>query len=375
MVEQFDGSTAVTEKYVDLVCEGGGVKGIGLVGAISVLEEQGYQPQNVAGTSAGAIVATLLASGYSAADLKEIILDLNFNRFKDPTWEMRIPLAGGLLSILKNQGLYKGDYFHGLMRHYLEAKGVQTFRDLIHPDPDIDPRYRYKVQVIASDVTGRQLLVLPRDAPKLGIAPDDLKVADAVRMSMSIPVFFTPVRVHDRKSAQKHLIVDGGMLSNFPVWLFDSDGAPAWPTFGLKLVEPDPRTPISERLPDDVRARGGIGAVVDYAKGLVATMTEFYDRLYLEKDTFVRTIAIPTLGISSTEFNLSRDQALQLYQAGRTATEQFLATWNFTGYVAEFRSGKAHSRRVDVAGEINQAAAVVQGSPVASEPVPGTVPA
>jgi len=362
----FSRTTANTEKYVDLVCEGGGVKGIGLVGAISVLEERGYQPQNIAGTSAGAIVATLLASGYSAADLKEIILDLDFNRFKDPTWEMRIPLAGSLLSILAHQGLYKGDYFHELMRHYLEAKGVHTFRDLIHPDPTDDPRYRYKVQVIASDVTGRELLVLPRDAPKLGIDPDDLKVADAVRMSMSIPVFFTPVRV------RKHLIVDGGMLSNFPVWLFDSDGLPAWPTFGLKLVEPDPRTPISERLPDDLQPHSGIGALVDYAKGLVATMTEFYDRLYLEKDTFVRTIAIPTLGISSTEFNLSRAQALQLYEAGRTAAEQFLSTWNFAGYIAEFCDGKSHSRRADVVAEINR---VASQSGAASPPASGPSPA
>jgi NTE family protein len=287
---------------------------------------------------------------------------------------MRIPLAGSLLSILKNQGLYKGDYFHELMRHYLDAKGVHTFHDLVHPDAPSDPRYRYKVQVIASDVTGRELLVLPRDAPKLGIDPDDLNVADAVRMSMSIPVFFTPVRVRDRKSAQQHMIVDGGMLSNFPVWLFDSDGVPNWPTFGLKLVEPDPKTPIAARLPDDVRPHGGIGAVVDFAKSLVATMTEFYDRLYLEKDTFVRTIAIPTLGIASTDFNLSRDQALQLYEAGRTAAEQFLTTWNFAGYVAEFRTDKPHSRRAEVAQEISQAAPVVSDSTAVREAPPKIVP-
>jgi NTE family protein len=339
---------ALREKYVDLVCEGGGVKGIGLVGAIAVLEERGYQPYNVAGTSAGAIVATLLASGYSAAELKEIILNLDFERFKDPTWQTRLPLVGGLVSILAHQGLYKGDYFHQLMRHYLEAKGVHTFRDLLHPDPTDDPRYRYKVQVIASDVTGRQLLVLPRDAHKLGIEPDDLPVADAVRMSMSIPVFFVPMRV------KKHVIVDGGMLSNFPVWLFDSDGAPAWPTFGLKLVEPDPRTPISERISDEVRPRGGLGALVSYAKGLVATMTEFYDRLYLEKDTFVRTITIPTLGISTTEFDLTREQAEALYTSGREAAEKFLESWNFSGYLAEYRSGKDHSRRSEVAEEINR---------------------
>ena len=61
--------------FVDLVCEGGGVKGIGLAGAFSALEEHGYKPQNVAGTSAGAITAALIAAGYSAAEVKEIIFE------------------------------------------------------------------------------------------------------------------------------------------------------------------------------------------------------------------------------------------------------------------------------------------------------------
>lgn len=326
-------TSARTTTSVDLVCEGGGVKGIGLVGAIAVLEERGFRPERVAGTSAGAIVATLLASGYSAAELRAIILSLDFERFKDPTWQMRLPLAGGLASLLARQGLYKGDYLHQIMRHYLEAKGVRTFGDLIHPEPTNETRVRHSVQVIASDITGRQLLVLPRDARKIGIEPDELGVADAVRMSMSIPIYFTPVRV------QRHVVVDGGLLSNFPVWLFDTDGSPRWPTFGLKLVEPNPRAPVGARFSDDGPMRSGLGAIVDYAKGLVATMSEFHDRLYLESHTFARTIAIPTLGIATTDFGLKHEQAEQLYEAGRGAAEKFLESWNFEGYIAAFRGG------------------------------------
>jgi predicted acylesterase/phospholipase RssA len=62
-------SPAEKQKRVDLVLEGGGVKGIGLIGALAVLEERGYVPQNVAGTSAGAIAAALIAAGYSAGAL------------------------------------------------------------------------------------------------------------------------------------------------------------------------------------------------------------------------------------------------------------------------------------------------------------------
>ncbi len=342
-------------RFVDLVFEGGGVKGIGLVGAISVLEERGYLAQNVAGTSAGAIVATLLAAGYTASELKQVILGLDFNRFKDATWQTSIPVVGGVLSVLMTKGLYKGEYFHDLMRQYLEAKGIRTFRDLRHPDPTDDPRYRYKVQVIASDITGRQLLVLPKDASKLGLEPDDLDVALAVRMSMSIPVFFEPVVVRDRQNGQVHRIVDGGMLSNFPVWLFDSAGTPEWPTFGLKLVEPDPKVSIASRLPPEPRETGGIGGLIDYAKSLIGTMTEFYDRLYMEQDTFARTITIPTLGISTTDFDLTRERALQLYDAGRSATEDFLQTWNFAAYLAEFRSGKPQSRRAAVVSQLDHA--------------------
>ena len=67
------------------------------------------------------------------------------------------------------------------------------------------------------------MLVLPRDAQLLGYAPDELEVAYAVRMSMSIPIFFKPVRVENTQTNHEHVIVDGGMLSNFPVWVFDCE--------------------------------------------------------------------------------------------------------------------------------------------------------
>ena len=340
------------EKYVDLVLEGGGVKGIALVGALSILEEEGFLPQNLAGTSAGAIAATLYAAGYKASELRDIIGSLRFDKFLDPSWEDRIPLVGTPLSILKDQGIYEGEYFLKLVSDLLEAKKVRTFRDLVHPEYADQPRFRYKVRVIASDITERQLLVLPQDAIKFGIHPDDLNVALALRMSMSIPIFFEPVKFRNPQTGREHLIVDGGLLSNYPVWLFDVQGTPDWPTFGLRLVEPSPATPISDRLPEPHQARGGIQAVTDYLKSLVQTMMEFHDRLYIEQADFARTIPISTLGVSSTDFHLSGEHITGLYQSGRTAALDFLRTWDFEGYIAEFRSGKEHHRRQIVAEEI-----------------------
>jgi len=82
---------------------------------------------------------------------------------------------------------------------------------------------------------------------------------------------------------------------------------------------------------------------------------EAHDRLYLEKAEYARTIPIPTLGVGTTEFDLSRVRAEALYESGREAAETFLATWDFAGYVAEFRSGKTHSRREDLAAELKRA--------------------
>ncbi len=65
---------AANEYRLDGVFEGGGVKGIALVGAVSVVEEAGYSFVNLAGTSAGAIVATLLAAGYTAGELKTVLM-------------------------------------------------------------------------------------------------------------------------------------------------------------------------------------------------------------------------------------------------------------------------------------------------------------
>ena len=137
---------------VDLVFEGGGLKGIGLAGAYSVLEERGFRPQNTAGASAGAIVAALVASGYSAAELRETIERCDFSKLKDHAGEGWLPLFSRTVGILKDRGFYEGEAFLRWMTSLLEAKGVRTFGDLVRR-PEAELRYRYKLQGIASDLT------------------------------------------------------------------------------------------------------------------------------------------------------------------------------------------------------------------------------
>ena len=335
----------MNEPFADLVFEGGGVKGIGLAGAYSALCERGVGPKRVAGTSAGAITAALVAAGYSAEELDEILLEVPFARFKDTAWEDRIPIVGHPLSVLLQRGIYEGGFFREWMRGLLEAKGVRTFGQLADPEAT-ELKDRYRLKVIVSDVTHRRLLVLPDDAASLGIEPDDLEVAYAVRMSMSIPIFFEPVMHRNPRTGVDHLIVDGGMLSNFPVWLFDATKGepPRWPTFGMLLVEADPKVPVSHRVEGPQS-----GSIIDYIKALASTMMEAHDRLYLEKSTFVRTIPIPTVGVSTTEFDITPERVRAIYESGRKAAFDFLDRWDFEAYKAEYRSGKEHSRREEIA--------------------------
>lgn len=306
------------EKIVDMVFEGGGVKGVGLAGAISVVEANGYTWGNLAGTSAGAIIASLLAAGYSAAELKGILYSLDYTKFKDKGALDKIPLFGPLISLLAEKGIYEGDYFEQWIGALLAAKGKRVFGDLVIPG-EKDPRYKYKLNVITSDITSGSLVVLPTALPKYGINPDTFSIARAVRMSMSIPFFFEPVR------AAGACFVDGGILSNFPVWLFDSRGKPAWPTFGVKLVEPEEGKPADTKSP------------IDFTKAILTTMMDAHDKMHVANEDFERTIAVPTLGVSTTEFDLTPARRDALYQSGIAGAKEFFKYWDFNAYIKKHR--------------------------------------
>jgi len=322
----------------DAVFEGGGVKGIGLVGAVAVAEERGYEMENVAGTSAGAIVAALVAAGYTAAQLKEILEKLEYIKLKDKGLVDMVPGVGPLASVIFEKGIYEGKFFEEWMGDLLRnsPRKVKTFGDLIMDEYRADEQYCFRLRVIASDVTLGRMLVLPQDIKDYGIRPEDLNVAHAVRMSMSIPFFYEPVTLKNMKTNQTSYIVDGGLLSNFPLWLFDTQGkAPEWPTFGFKLVEPEEEKGVFHPI------KGPISMLV----ALFSTMMEAHDARYIKDENFVRTIPIPTLGVKTTEFDISMDRSLKLYQSGRDAADKFFNAWNFTSYVQKYRTGKPAPHR------------------------------
>src|SRR5947209_8037682 len=119
----------------DLVLEGGGVKGIGLVGAVLTLHEAGFVFPRVGGTSAGAIVAALIAA-YQARNvpltqLQTDMDELDYTKFTRKTWaERHLGLIGDAAALVSHQGLYASSYLQEWLTTKLEPLGVRTFADL-----------------------------------------------------------------------------------------------------------------------------------------------------------------------------------------------------------------------------------------------------
>jgi NTE family protein len=340
----------MSEQPVDLVFEGGGVKGIGLAGSFFELYERGYRPACVAGTSAGAITAALVAAGYSGDELKTLVLnDMHFPLFADRPRLHLLGPVGEAIDMLADRGLHSGEYFLNWIRERLEAKGISTFGQLRDDTARGTPR-EYRLRVIASDLTDHSMLVLPQDAVKLGIEPDELGVAEAVRMSMSIPIFFDPVIHTSAHDGRKHMIVDGGMLSNYPIWLFDAPAgtAPRFPTFGMLLVAPSQEDPLVSHPPVTAPQQNGMLSPIGYVKAIVDTMMQAHDRFYVEQANYARTIPIPTCGVTTTDFGISPARTEELFESGRAAADKFLTTWNFDAYIVKFRQGSSPGRRAGV---------------------------
>lgn len=302
--------------YADLVCKGGGVKGIALVGALSFFEEEGYIWKRVAGTSVGAIVASLVAVGYSAKEIKNIMFNLDFNQFADKDTLQSIPLVGLITSLLISKGIHSGDYVENFLTEKFERKGKKYFRDIYS-----DGKSRLKV--IATDVTRHKLITLPDDLVEYNINPLDFEIAKAVRMSLSIPFFYEPMVLNMGKTPC--YIVDGGLLSNFPIWIFDVKDNPRWPTFGFNLYDNVEKTSIN--------SNGFIPYLIDVIETSLLTSEE----IYFKDCDAVRIVNIPTLGINTTDFNISKDQMRYLYKSGYMSAKAFLENWNFNTYLKNYR--------------------------------------
>jgi NTE family protein len=361
----------------DGVFRGGGVKGLGLAGALLGFAQHPTKPikkwVNVAGASAGAIIACYLATGHDAQDMVKLLKETKFGSFQDfpPGGEY----LGGLPNLVRKHGLAHGEAFRVWFDNELEHKTFKETRTADGTD--------WKLKMIAVDATNKALLVLPDDLARYrlpgeskAIDPDSFPIANAARMSMSIPYFFEPVTlvrdcvfcedVGDTEGlltgpvvrcdlddankavgsgkqatyrdltpqewkAQVSTIIDGGTLSNFPVWLFDAPagtGQPlSRPTFGFTLTGGkgvgSGVNKVVAKLPWAAR----------FGFQIFQTAQEAWDTRFVSHSTRVRTIAVDAGTIGTTQFNLTQADQQLLIGNGEAAAKRFLDRFSLDQYV------------------------------------------
>jgi NTE family protein len=296
----------------DGVFAGGGVKGIAFTGALQAAAEAGYDEWvNVAGTSAGAITAMALAVGYDPPGMKQQLDAFDLAKIAD---------YGGPLGIGRIENLIVRD---ALTRGKVLTRFIEQLLDEA-PRPatrfgELDGRLR----VVGSDLAHARVVVFPDDVALYTdpdgkpLDPDEFSIAEAVRISAGFPYFFPPRKLRDAVTGKDGVLVDGGVVSAYPVFLFDTP-QPQHPTWGFRLFAgAAPERPTYDQI-------SGVAWPLDMLEAILDTSMNAFDKLEM-KAFGNRTIAIPTGGVSTLDFALSPEQKQFLYDSGYQAAKQFFA--------------------------------------------------
>lgn len=317
--------------FRNLVLEGGGVKGIAYIGALEVLDEREITPeiQRIGGTSAGAINAILLGLGFTSQETKDILWSLDFNDFMDESWGV----IRDTKRLINEFGWYKGDHFRNWIGKLIKQKtgnSESTFADI---EAMKDKRNFKSLYFMGTNLsTSFSEIFSAEHTPRIC-------VADAVRISMSIPLFFAA-----KRSIRDDVYVDGGVLNNYPIKLFDrkkylksknyteteyykkinlqmADSKRAISnyvynkeTFGFRL---DSKEEIAVFRDHAEPANKKVDDFFGYTWALIHTVLEGQQSTHLHGDDWIRTIYIDTIGVGTTDFDLSDAKKESLVKSGK----------------------------------------------------------
>lgn len=276
----------------NLVFKGGGVLGIAYAGAIQALDDNKILEniKGVAGTSAGSIVSCLLSLRYSPAEIKDIIANTNFKDFEDHWDPLRIPTK---------YGLYKGDYFLNWLKNLIKDK---TGNENITYAELAEQGYR-DLKVFATDLNEYNVKEFSKDNTP-GVI-----VAESVRASMSIPLFFSAWKFPNN-NPDDHIYVDGGTVYNFPIDAFENIDN----TLGFFLD-------------NDLEETSNLGydSLIHYVKDLFATLMKSQN-IEFKKNRFDEQISVVVndFGYSATDFGITKEMQTKLYDSGFSATNAYI---------------------------------------------------
>jgi NTE family protein len=302
------------QTYTNLALEGGGIRGIAYAGAFEELERRHITDSvaRIAGTSVGAVAGCLLSVGYSASEIRELLFGLKIQHFNDGGWSF----LGGQWRMRRQYGWYRGDALERWIGQQIYAKtGIRNLSfGQLHGLARQDRRYK-DLYVTASNLSRQQLAVFCwQQFP-------DMEIAAAVRVSMSVPLYFRALKLDHsgRRSDTGDVFADGGLVMNYPLNLFDS-GHVNPQTLGLKLERP-------EQIPYFRHSSGIAPYRIDNFRSYVAalynlTIETLNRKTPMEGERF-RTIYISTAGISPKVRKITKTQKTILYESGLMAARDF----------------------------------------------------
>ena len=323
-------------QFKNLVFEGGGVKGIAYSGALQVCEQQNLMPdiKRVAGTSAGAISAALVALGGSSQDVAEIVGGTKFREFMDDSFGV----IRDMNRLIHDYGWDKGDAFSAWMQkqvYSLCQDSEITFAELAQKAAGADHKFK-ELFVVGTNLSMQMPAVYSADTTP------DFPVWEAVRISMSIPLFFAAIK----HAPGSQIYVDGGVTWNYPLDLFDDKKYLVNQTAG---VTPDydsvydsnhiyNKETLGFRVDtaDEIKAEKDswrlppveINDFFDYAKALVGYMGDMANKLHLHKNDWHRTVILDAAGVKATQFDLSDDTVKMLVQNGVQGAANYFQWFN-----------------------------------------------
>lgn len=303
----------------NLVFQGGGVKGSAYAGAVQVLAERDMlkDVERVAGTSAGAITACMLACGAGHEGLTHSVKHTAFGSFLDRGWTLLEDAA----RLVTHYGVCRGEHFAELLgdRIELHAGDRHLTFGALHALKERDPHKYADLYVVASNVTKQRSEVICYDNHP------DMPIWQAIRTSMSLPFIFEPAYVHG------DVYVDGGLSWNFPIDLFDHDvlhlaqpgkgGPRSEETLGFIL---EPHALAMEGVADWSALPGHTDNVLAYAASLMGFLSETANRQHLHEDDLPRTVFIDDMGVKSTDFHAPPAIIDGLIASGALATRAHL---------------------------------------------------
>ena len=307
----FQFANAQTSAIKNLVFEGAGVRGIAYCGAIQEMEAKNLMGnvEKVGGTSSGAIVAMMLSLGYTGKDIEQIISKTKFRKLNDGGFFF----IGGITRIKRYFGWYKGRKAEKWLEKIIEAKTGNaeiTFEEL-------QQKGFKDLYITGTSLTKQKAIIFSKETfPKM-------KVRDAVRISISIPLYFEPVFIdstgkiiyHPKQTHGLDVFVDGGIVENFPIHIFDKE-TPNMNTIGFRM---DHDAQIESDKLKRTLAEMQIGSLNDYFKAFYSIVIENLNRQLLTDADWQRTIAISDGNVQPRVRKILKEEIDILINNGRKA--------------------------------------------------------